>query len=211
MTALQDSAYRRIREMIFRAEIKTGELYSEAKIAELLGMSRTPVRGALAVLSREGLIEISPQRGFCVRLIPKEEMREIFELRLALETKIAVDLAGRVSDVDFAPLTENIERTKAAMVNGNKSQFLEVSTEFHYEIARMAGFHLAVDVLKNLRDKLRILGIAAVTDARHMATVIEEHTLIYVAIQNKDIGQVHDLIRRHLGCTEDRLKEVAEY
>src|SRR5271170_3129846 len=84
--SLSQRAYQSLRKAIRDGAVVHGVLYSEKELAERLGISRTPVREALIELAREGLVTIAPQRGFQLHEMSHEEQREVFELRLAIDT-----------------------------------------------------------------------------------------------------------------------------
>src|SRR2546421_6978229 len=85
---LADRAYRSIRVAIINHELVPGRYYSEAWLAGLLGVSRTPTHYALLQLEIEGIVEIAAQRGFRLRDIPESEFNEFYEVRIILETNV---------------------------------------------------------------------------------------------------------------------------
>ena len=95
MNRHQTRAIVRIREMILRGELRAGARVAEAPLAELLGMSRTPVREAFLRLEAEGLLRLYPQRGALVVPVSSEESRSVIEARLLLEQFATDKVVGR--------------------------------------------------------------------------------------------------------------------
>ncbi|HXK40468.1 MAG TPA: GntR family transcriptional regulator [Candidatus Paceibacterota bacterium] len=203
----QAKALELIRRMINHGDLAAGTMLSENQLATKLHMSRTPVRAALAVLEREGLVETLPQRGVRVRKIPHEEMREIFVLRKEIETLVATELAKTTRDV--TSLDKNIEKTEKAAGAHDEYEFLEVSTEFHYLIAKAAGFLQAAGLLETLRSRLRLLGIQMAKEEGYMTRAITEHRGIRDAIAAGDLEGVERLMKTHLDHTYDGLARAA--
>src|SRR5271167_1149024 len=107
--SLSQRAYQSLCKAIRDGAVVHGVLYSEKELAERLGISRTPVREALIELAREGLVTISPQRGFRLHALSHAEQREIFELRLAIDTYLVEQLSKVATTDDIKHLREAIE------------------------------------------------------------------------------------------------------
>src|SRR5690348_15014082 len=112
---LADRAYRSIRVAIINHELVPGRYYSEAWLAGLLGVSRTPTHYALLQLEMEGIVEIAAQRGFRLRYIPESEFNEFYEVRIILETNVLQKLAPAVGDDVLAALREILDRQRRAV------------------------------------------------------------------------------------------------
>ena len=115
---LARSAYLRLQEAIRDGVVRHGPLYSENELAETLGMSRTPVREAVIALTREGLLEVSAQRGFRVRALSLDEQAEVFDLRAILETYVVRRLAEHtpedaVHDLGPSSIASSASRARA--------------------------------------------------------------------------------------------------
>lgn len=143
---LQDEAYDHIKEKILSGELGEGQLYSETKITSVLGMSRTPVRDALLRLKMEGLIEIYPSRGFCVKKISKTEVAETLEIRCALEGYATYILSKKIGVAEVREvlfrLNECVDEQERLLLYEKPDilRFVESNFEFH---------NIMVDFLKN--------------------------------------------------------------
>jgi DNA-binding GntR family transcriptional regulator len=91
---LKEQAYQQLKQMLVDGTYVPGTFLSERRLAEQLGMSKTPVRAALERVEAEGYVTVSPQQGIVVRELSLREIKEHFEIRMALETHIVRRLAG---------------------------------------------------------------------------------------------------------------------
>src|SRR2546421_10481149 len=107
---LADRAYRSIRMAIINHELVPGRYYSEAWLAGLLGVSRTPTHYALLQLEIEGIVQIVAQRGFRLRKIPDSEFDEFYEVRILLETNVLRTLTPMVTPELVHQLREVLDR-----------------------------------------------------------------------------------------------------
>ncbi len=199
---LARSAYLRLQEAIRDGTVRHGPLYSENELAETLGMSRTPVREAVIALTREGLLEVSAQRGFCVRDLSPAEQTEVFDLRTLLETYVVRRLAEadpRTHVVDR--IDEVLDRQQQAITSGGRSQFLIIDEEFHLLMASLAGLDRTRETLGRLRGAMWLLGQEALTRPERDKAVMTEHRAIVAAIAAGDPDAAAAAITTHITNT----------
>jgi DNA-binding GntR family transcriptional regulator len=142
MSRAVETAYTSIRRAIIIGELRSGDKLQEAKLAEKIGVSRTPVREALTRLSTEGLVVLERYRRGHVAHFSSKDVEEIFRLRAILETHAAGRAAARICEADIARL----ERLEAEMEevfdrlgwHAHLERFDELNSEFHMVIARAA-------------------------------------------------------------------------
>jgi len=138
--SLTDSVYDALRERIIFSEIPAGEILAEGRLAEEHGVSKTPVREALALLSQQGLIEVLPRVGYRVTNISVEDVHDVFRLRMLLESDAAALAAKRAPQDDvvaFREWTSNeLDRLDQARSLSQKTY-----TQFH------DAFHLGITIL----------------------------------------------------------------
>jgi DNA-binding GntR family transcriptional regulator len=141
------TAYERIKELILSMEFKPGESVSESRLAQRLGISRTPVREALNKLEQEGLI-ISSNRRKRVFILTIAETEEIFDLKIAIESGVARWAARRAADPDrrrLAAAMEELTSIGGSRPGGNEEElekwhrsWLEADAHFHAVLFEMA-------------------------------------------------------------------------
>src|SRR5688500_18533113 len=129
---LKERAYAALRERILSEAFPSGSLLSERQlVAELGGMSKTPIRAALQRLEADGLVLVSPQQGILVREISLREIVEIFVLRLALEAFVAERLAGRLAPLQRAALDAILASAAACVQAGDEVGYARLDAAFH--------------------------------------------------------------------------------
>jgi DNA-binding GntR family transcriptional regulator len=173
-----------VRRAIRDGALVPGEVYSEVQVAKALGISRTPIREALIELSREGIVEKLPQRGFRLRIISEQERDEVFEVRAILESHLAQRLAMKADDGHLQEL-ERLLDEQERVVN-DPSAFVEIDEEFHLATASALGFHRTREMLLTLRGIIWVSGLAAITASDRAADVIRQHRQILERIAARD-------------------------
>ena len=191
-------AYDHVRSGILRGEIPIGTTVSDVELAEVLGMSKTPVREALRLLEQEGLLERGRRRQLVVRGFTAHHREEVLEVREALE-RIAVRQACRVmpaDEIDYLRLS--LLRQRRAAEAGDEATFIELDEEFHLLIAKGAGLHLVHRLLGQLRGFVRIMRLGSVRDRSHLVRVIEEHEAIVDGLERRDEDAALAALSHHL-------------
>lgn len=137
---ITDVAYRTIREQILTCALRPGEKFSESQLAEALALGRTPIREALTRLRQEGLVESFPRSGYRVAAITIRDVNEIFEARMLIECAVAELVARRgLTPEQRERLVEMARRPYRVDTQQARSEWLRNNTDFHLEIARLAG------------------------------------------------------------------------
>lgn len=183
---LERRVYERLRDDIVSGELQPGAQLVEARIAEELGVSKTPVREALIRLQRDGLVAIEPYRGARVAQPSPEDVREILELRLLLECQIARDLANRRPPDVIRALQRSIDRCWGALANGDRRRFLDCLTEFSDVQAEACGNSRMARLLVDLRSVLLVIGTTSLRAPGRERRSVEEHEMILDAIKAGD-------------------------
>src|SRR5690349_2317901 len=106
-------AYRKLREMILRTELRPGDVLVERELMAALTVGRTPLRDALHLLAHEGLVEIAPRRGTSVSQVTLSDLQQIFELRAGIERIVAQGAVEHVTERDLDDLSELLARARA--------------------------------------------------------------------------------------------------
>lgn len=161
--ARAEMVYQLVLEGIVSGKYGQGARLRERELSEAYSVSRIPVREAIQRLEQDGFVETFPRRGAVVRQLTLTDVNELFDLRLCLETFAARLAAKRVAE-DGIPgdrLQELVDASKTAIDAGCDEDVVRLSTEFHREIARLAGNRLLVESLKPLFGRMRwIFGLS---------------------------------------------------
>ena len=137
--SLAEKAYRMLREAIFDGELKPGHILTEEAMADLLQISRTPLRSALQQLTMEGLLR-TEHKNLVVARVDEEEIQEIDQVRVELESlsvKLVCDRGLRKEQA--AELLEYCERQNAAAIRRDVKAFFLAGEQFHVRLAEFSG------------------------------------------------------------------------
>ncbi len=204
---LDQKVYLALKEMITDRKLFPGEKIPQAKLAQDLGISRTPLVNALKYLEKEKLIEAKPRRGFFVRLFTREEMISIFELREVLEGLAARRVAEQISDKEIAKLRRFFEAFKPPHLIENAMAYAKEDREFHHYVSELGS----KEFLKSVLQSYNIISFSyqfATPEGlvRAPADTIKEHLSIIDAISDRDPVAAEDLMRRHFQIAIEKIK-----
>jgi len=196
---LRDEAYRLILEMIFSGEITADEPLSERKLAERLGMGRTPVREALRALARDGVVETQLARGTFVRKLSPEDVREVYEVRQAIEGMAAWLAARHGPTPAMREFAGKMRQAQAEVAKYSTTEVDQLGTEFHSEIFTAAGNALLLKAFEPLRLRFQLaFGLPRHQDTGALQDSLKEHLAIFDAIENRDCSSAQRAMHEHL-------------
>lgn len=186
-------AYKKIKEMILAKELMPGQKIVQDKLAESLGISRTPLRTALQMLEGEYLVESVPRRGVFVKKFSDEEVVEIYDCRMALEGRATHLFTETATPEDINKLKKLFEPFTSGEIN--VADYQKADSEFHDTIIRGCGNNFLAKVFyqSNLLVIIDIIGLV-----RPPEETLSEHMKIIEAIENKDQELAESLAKSHL-------------
>ena len=210
----REEAKRRIVEMAIDGGLDARTPISERSLSELTGIGRTPIREALHDLARDGIITIEPKRGTFVRRLGLDDVREIFEVRFALEA-LAGSLAAlrgptsrlREIDADLSTLRDG------ALSDGEMQRSKALGHELHLEIVNSSGNALLRRQYSQVRLMIEIsLSLTARQESARIAASIAEHLEISAAILAGDPLSAQTAMQRHLRAGhETRMRILTDF
>lgn len=196
---LKDRAYEIIKAKILDGTYAPGAFLSERTQAEELGMSKTPVRAALERLSDQGLVTTSQQRGVFVRELNAEEIGDLFDFRIALETAVVRRLAEAGRRELPAQLKTNLQQQQACIKIGDTQKFVALDIEFHLGLARADGNSVIVSAMEQQTIRLqRVVSRIMQREPALLKRSIEDHRLIHESIVKKDPASASAHMLQHL-------------
>jgi DNA-binding GntR family transcriptional regulator len=200
-------AYRALRRAIRDGIIRGDRRYSEAELAELLGVSRTPVREALKALERDGALEPATRKGYQLRTFDEGEVAELILLRTLLERLTVSTLARQAKPQDIAVLEAAVER-QAEHVD-DPEQMVVLDEEFHLLIAGLANLGRTRETLAGLRSAMAII-LSGARGARALSDeVVVEHRTLVEAIADGDPDRAAAIVEEHIEHATRPLLEAA--
>jgi DNA-binding GntR family transcriptional regulator len=196
--SLNDKAYEHLRQAILGGDLPVGTIIAETKVAEDLGISKTPVRQALQLLRTEGLLEVGPRRQLVVRGFSAAHRNEVLRVREALE-EIAVETACRVISVDDIDMLRLLLLRQGRAADAyDENAFLVLDEEFHVLIAKSANLPIVARLLEQMRGFARIMRLGKTQPPEHLQDILVEHTRIVDAIEKRDVAAAQAALHEHL-------------
>jgi DNA-binding GntR family transcriptional regulator len=196
---LQDRAYTQLKGLIQGGTYPAGTFLSERKLAQELGMSKTPVRAALVRLDIEGFVSVSPQQGIVVREPSLQEIVDLFDIRVALEGFVVRRIAGKLSAAQKAQLKRNLQEQSDAVRKGDEAALTLLDTDFHCLLCSFLGNVEIERVMWQLRDKLHRVILRVMRQAAgRPKTAFQEHAAIAEAVMRGKGDEAAARIEKHL-------------
>ncbi|WP_326565286.1 GntR family transcriptional regulator [Amycolatopsis rhabdoformis] len=202
---LGQQAYQALRRALRDGGISPGRFYSEAEFAELLGVSRTPVREALKALERDGVVVAARRRGYRIREFTEAEVDEIAALREQLEILVARSLTAQQTPEGLARLADILRRQDEG--NPDETMFA-LDEEFHLTAAELAGLPRTRKILEGLRSVMAAVTAGVAVPHEESKHRISEHHAILAGIAAGDAEEAVRLMREHVRASDKTFRDA---
>jgi DNA-binding GntR family transcriptional regulator len=190
-----------------RADIRL----DERKLAAEFGISRTPVREAIAQLEREGFVRSVPRRGIYVVRKTRREVIEMITAWAALESMAARLITERASDDEIATLRRMFATFAGGTVEAKLDEYSQVNVEFHQAIIRMSGNRVLIDLAENLFTHMRMIRRKTIGEGDRADRSIRDHMHIIEALEARDKDRAAELVRDHALGLAEHVERYADY
>ncbi len=195
---LAEQVYDGLRQAILDDEFLPGAVLQEPALAERFEVSRGPVREALRLLSADGLVTIIPRRGARVRELTRQDFLGVYQVREVLES-LAVKLAvPRLTHANLDELRGYLQRLEKASDEESLSDVLAANRDFHHLFIRECGNPALQAAYQQVRGMIARFQRRSMTLRGSMATLPDEHRLIYDAAVARDAEGAAEATRRHI-------------
>jgi len=202
-----DRVFASLRESIVTGEFPAGSLHSIYRLADLLEVSRTPVREAVLRLADIGLVTIERNRGVRIRGVTVADVRAVFELRLMIEVPAAAFAAARADAAQVDAIRSELEHMRRSAADDEEQRFTTHDRLLHQAVgAPMDNARLQAEVA-TLRDSIQARGATTIRRSRGMDELATEHAPIVEAIAAGDPATAAAAMERHLVNTATLLME----
>lgn len=201
-------AYDKIKGLLVSGQLSSEQIYSANQFAEMLGVSRTPVREALLQLAAEGLLIPVQGRGFRIKGFSEKEIKDFFEARLMIETYVISRLVKGIGSEDVRALQTSLKQMARSAEKGDMNGFLEADKAFHMNLVRRYTNRLLESIMENIRNLISILGQRALSSSGRIGEVLQEHRAILEALKEKDANKAARAMSHHLNRTERTIIET---
>ncbi|WP_375432900.1 GntR family transcriptional regulator [uncultured Friedmanniella sp.] len=202
--SLRDEVHEALRAALISGRMRPGVLYSAPALAEMLGVSATPVREAMLDLVKEDLVVAVRNKGFRVTEVSDQELDELVEARTLLE----VPTMGAVAEHYDPTMEPEVDRLRglaheleAAAGAHEIGTYLQLDTEFHTSFLGLHGNREIVKIVRQLRGRNRLLGLEALARAGTLIVSAREHRQMIDLLVAKDRSGLEELTRVHLAHT----------
>jgi DNA-binding GntR family transcriptional regulator len=190
-----------------RADIRL----DERSLAQDFGISRTPVREAMAQLEREGFVRSVPRRGVYVVRKTRREVIELITAWAALESMAARLITAIASDEEIAALRRMFATFENGALRAHLDEYSEVNIEFHQMIIRLSRNSVLVDLAENLFTHMRMIRRKTIGEKDRADRSIRDHMHIIEALEARDTVRAEKLVRDHALGLADHVAEYADY
>jgi DNA-binding GntR family transcriptional regulator len=209
-----EKAYSALRDVITRMDLYGSReeiRLDERELASDLGVSRTPVREALAQLEREGFVRSVPRRGVFVVRKTRAEVIELITAWAALESMAARLITESAKDEDIASLRRMFATFEGGVVQAKLDEYSEVNIEFHQAIIRMSHNQVLIDMAENLFTHMRMIRRKTIGEMDRADKSIHDHMNIIEALEARDTARAEELVRCHALGLAEHVGKYADY
>ena len=194
-----------LERMILAGDLAAGAKLNEAAVADLLGVSRGPVREAFRALEESGLVRLEKNRGVFVRQIPIEEADEIYELRAVLDEFVGRRLAQTVTPEQVRELRARVDRMEKAAAKGDVDAYLDANVDFHDRLVELAGNAKLLVTYRRLVNELHLFRRATLAQGGALPVSTREHRDIIDRIASGQPVAAARALYDHVMASRDRM------
>ncbi len=210
----KDRAYNALKDVLLSLDIygRRGEIrLDERALALQFGISRTPVREAMAQLEREGFVRSVPRRGIYIVRKTKREVVELIEAWAALESMAARLITENASDEEISHLREMFAKFENGKLHVRLDEYSEVNIQFHQSIIAMSKNATLIRLAENLFTHMRMIRRKTIAEKNRADRSIHDHLNIIEAIEARDTNRAETLVRQHALGLADHVAKNADY
>jgi len=201
---IREIAYERLKQAIVAGEIPTGARIVETEYADLMHISRTPLREALRKLERDGLVEYMPRRGVLVRAFTIADVEEIYTIRNALEMLILPAIIHNAAGEDIRSLREKLSEMDILEERDDIDRLSVLARAFHLEMARISRLNRILRVIEGQDEYITRFSALSIAKESRRRTAHKEHHQLVELVEKKDLVHFELLVRKHI----ERSKET---
>ncbi|MGI5172350.1 GntR family transcriptional regulator [Treponema sp. OMZ 840] len=183
-----------LRKAIISKQLKEGQPLILDEIAGELGISATPVREAIQILARDGLVELKTNKGATVLGINEKFLREHYEVRAALESEACMLCCQ--NNADLTDIENVIKQADVSIEKNNIDEYSDLNQSFHYEIWLAGGNQKLKNILSELWNGLSVGIRSTIAEYAHIS--LQEHKKIFEALKNRDGELSAEYMRAHI-------------
>ncbi len=202
---LREIVCENLRDAIKKGILEPGERLMEVQIADELGISRTPVREAIRKLEQEGYVIMMPRRGTYVADVSESDIKEIFEIRSALESLATGLAARRIEQDEIEKLQNLLNEIEEYIAQGDMDKIVETDIKFHELLYQFSRNERLAAIISNLKEQLSRFRTLSMSYPGRLQETFEEHSEMVEAIADGDVSAARDAAEHHMERAEETL------
>jgi DNA-binding GntR family transcriptional regulator len=212
--SFKNRAYAALKDVIVSLDVyrnRTDIRLDERRLAQDFGISRTPVREAMAQLEREGFVRSVPRRGIYVVRKTRRDVIEMITAWAALESMAARLITENAGDEEIASLRKMFATFENGKLHASLDEYSEVNIEFHQAIICMSHNRVLIDLAENLFTHMRMIRRKTIVERDRADRSIRDHMHIIEALETRDTARAEDLVRSHALGLAEHVAKYADY
>ena len=199
---LRDVVFNTLRSAIITGKLSPGERLMEIKLADELGVSRTPVREALRKLEREGLVITTARKGAQVAPINERDLKEVLEVRKSLESLACQIASQKITPQQVEELKVMNGSIEKAIADNDTETITQLDIDFHEVIYQITENRRLIDILHQLKEHILRYRLQYIKDMKNKKNIVEEHKKIINALEGHNPKAARREIERHIELQE---------
>jgi DNA-binding GntR family transcriptional regulator len=196
--ALHEQVAQRLRQMLVEGRIAPGAKLNERALAELLSVSRTPLREAIKMLAAEGLVELLPNRGAVAVSLGEEDILHTFEVMAGLEAQAGELAAERITQQELDEIRAMHFEMMAAYTRRDLSAYYALNARIHNAITAAARNPVLAQVYNQVNARLQALRFRSNQDGDKWKRALKEHEKMIEALAARDGAAMREVLLSHL-------------
>ena len=196
---LSEDAYTFIRQLFLKGNrYNPGDKISVEELSRELGVSRTPLWGAINRLEAEGIVEVVPRLGVYLIDYDPQRMLDIYEVREALEGIAARTLAEKITDAQIEAMASMVETQRKYLGSGQHDKYYFAALEFHQTLVSFAGNPILEKILASIYAQIRAMRAQRKYAPTHLPQSCDDHDVLLDALRKRDPDLAERTARAHL-------------
>lgn len=202
---LRDVVFKTLRKAILTGQLQPGERLMEVHLANRLGVSRTPIREAIRKLELEGLVIMIPRRGAEVAEITEKSLKDVLEVRRALDMLCAELACDRITEEEMEKLKEACEHFAEVTKTEDLTEIAKADVALHDILIEATGNQRLQQMINNLAEQMYRYRFVYIKDVTKHDVLIKEHTIIYEAVKDRDKEKAAQAAKMHIDHQEESI------
>lgn len=197
-TSLRDKVFKYIKSQIITGSYISGESLIESKLAEELGVSRTPIREAIRLLELEGLVDTTPNKGAIVLGISQKDVEDIYTIRQLIEGLAARWAAERMTDSEKKELQKIVDLMEFYAQKGNVEELADLDNQFHHLIYEASGSKILNLTLTNLHQFVQLARLESLKVPQRLDCTLAEHHAVLDSFLEGNPDKAERILTNHV-------------